>query len=366
MNVKFLALSEHFAHPELSWLLGEQMTRTDFVLGDVVDRFESEFAAFVGCEFAIGVNSGTDALFLALKVLGIGPGDEVITAPNSFIATAGAIVAAGARPVFADVGRDYNLDPERVTEVITNRTRAIVPVHLTGNPADMPALEAVAERHGIALIEDAAQAAQAAIGSRRVGSWGACGCFSLHPLKNLPVAGDGGVVTTQSRELAERLQSLRNHGLKNRNEIEQFGFNSRLDSIQACIGRFGLQRIDAITRARQKHAARYDQLFADLPAVVVPPRRANVKQVFHTYIVQVEQRADLMAFLSKQGIETKIHYPIPIHLQAPCRAMGYAPGDFPVCEAQAERILSLPVNEHLTDEQIDYVADRIRMFYSGV
>jgi dTDP-4-amino-4,6-dideoxygalactose transaminase len=364
MRVPYLALDRHFDHDELAAALRSHLTNTDFVLGESVTRFEQEFARLSGSEYAVGVNSGTDALFLALKALDIGPGDEVVTAPNSFIATAGAIVAAGARPVFADVGADYNLDPERVAAAITPRTRAILPVHLTGNPAPMPTLLALAGQRGLALIEDAAQAVAATLDGKSVGAFGSAGCFSLHPLKNLPVGGDGGVVTTSSAELAERLRRLRNHGLRNRDEIAHFGFNSRLDSMQATIARFGLAGLAAITESRRRHAARYDALLAGVGGVVIPPRRANAHQVFHTYVVQVEARDALMTYLAGQGIDTKIHYPIPIHLQAPCRDLGYGPGDFPVCEDQARRILSLPINEHLTDAQIDHVADCIRRFYS--
>lgn len=364
MQVPYLALNRHFDHDELANALRRHLTQADFILGAAVTDFEQAFAALCGSEYAIGVNSGTDALFLALKALDIGPGDEVITAPNSFIASAGAIVATGARPVFADVGADYNIDPNRVEAAITPRTRAIMPVHLTGNPADLPALLELAERHGFEVVEDAAQAVCATLDGRPVGSFGSAGCFSLHPLKNLPVGGDGGVITTSSPELAERLRRLRNHGLRNRNEIDDFGFNSRLDSIQATIASFGRTRLAAITAARRRNARRYDALLSDLQGVIVPPRRAGADGVFHTYIVQVEQRAELIDYLARNGVETKIHYPIPIHLQAPCRRMGYAPGDFPVCEAQSRRILSLPINEHLSDAQIDHVADHLRRFYA--
>ncbi len=364
IQVPYLALSRHFDHDALGDALRGHLARADFVLGESVARFERRFAARCGAEYAIGVNSGTDALFLSLKALGIGPGDEVITAPNSFVATAGAIVATGARPVFADVGPDYNLDPSRVADAITARTKALLPVHLTGNPADLPALLALAQRHGLAVVEDAAQAVGATLAGRPVGSWGVAGCFSLHPLKNLPVGGDGGVVTTSSPELAEQLRRLRNHGLASRDEITQFGFNSRLDSMQATIAEFGLDRLAAINDARRRNAERYDALLAGIAGVTLPPRRFDAYQVFHTYVVQVERRTELVAYLTAHGIETKIHYPIPIHLQPPARALGYREGDFPVCEAQSRRILSLPVNQYLGRDQIERVAERIRRFFA--
>jgi dTDP-4-amino-4,6-dideoxygalactose transaminase len=365
MQVPYLALRRHFDHDALARQLRRHLSDTDFILGESVTQLEQAFAALCHSEYAVGVNSGHDALFLALKALDIGPGDEVITAPNSFIASAGAIVAAGATPVFADVGADYNLDPDAVAAAVTPRTRALLPVHLTGTPADMPALAAIAERHGLAVVEDAAQAVGARLQGRPVGAFGNAGCFSLHPLKNLPVAGDGGVVTTSRPELAERLRRLRNHGLCNRNEIAHFGYNSRLDTIQATVARFGLAQLADITAARRRHAAQYDRLLAGVDGVVLPPRRADAEPVFHTYVIQAEEREALVGFLAERGVETKIHYPIPIHLQAPCRAMGHGPGDFPVCEAQSGRILSLPVNEHLTDAQIAYVADAVARFYAA-
>lgn len=365
MQVPYLALRRHFAQAALAERVCQHLTDTDFILGDSVSLFEQEFAGRCQVADAIGVNSGHDALFLALKALAIGPRDEVITAPNSFIASAGAIVATGARPVFADVGPDYNLDPDAVAAAITPRTRALLPVHLTGTPADLPALSALAERHGLHLVEDAAQAVGARLQGRPVGAFGTAGCFSLHPLKNLPVAGDGGVITTSRPELAERLRRLRNHGLRNRNEIAHFGYNSRLDSIQATVARFGLARLAEITAARRRHAARYDRLLAGIDGVTLPPRRADAEPVFHTYVIQVEAREALIGFLAEHGVETKIHYPIPIHLQPPCQAMGHRPGDFPVCEAQARRILSLPVNEHLADAQIAYVAELVQRFYGA-
>jgi aminotransferase EvaB len=364
IKVPYLALGRHFDHDALGAALRGHLARADFILGASVERFERRFAALCGAEYAIGVNSGTDALFLSLKALGIGPGDEVVTAPNSFVATAGAIVATGARPVFADVGSDYNLDPSRVADAITARTRAILPVHLTGNPADLPALLALAQRHGLTVVEDAAQAVGATLAGRPVGSWGIAGCFSLHPLKNLPVGGDGGVVTTSSPALAEWLRRLRNHGLESRDEIAHFGFNSRLDSMQATIADFGLDRLAAISEARRRNAERYDALLSGIAGVALPPRPDAAYQVFHTYVVQVERRTELVAYLAEHGIETKIHYPIPIHLQPPCRALGYREGDFPVCEAQSRRILSLPVNQYLGLDHIERVAKCIRLFFA--
>lgn len=364
MEVKYLDLPRQFKDEGLWEAIRKQLERSQFILGDEVGRFESNFAELCQTSFAVGVNSGADALFLALKALGIGPGDEVITAPNSFIATAGAIVATGAKPVFVDVGADYNIDVHLIEPAITSKTKAILPVHLTGNPADMPRILEIARQYHLYVVEDAAQAVAASIQGQVVGSFGDAGCFSLHPLKNLNVCGDGGVLTTNSQDIYEKVKLLRNHGLKNRNEIEFFGYNSRLDTLQATIANRVLQNLVAVTQIRRSHAQLYGSVLGELNEfVILPPRRKDVQQVFHTYVIQVKRRAELMQYLQEHGVETKIHYPLPIHLQKPCRAMGYKRGDFPVCEQQADSIVSLPVHQYLTEEQILYVAEMIRKFY---
>jgi dTDP-4-amino-4,6-dideoxygalactose transaminase len=366
MKVRYLGLPRQFKDEVLWTALRKQFELSQFILGEEVERFESRFAELCQTSFALGLNSGTDALFLALKALDIGSGDEVITVPNSFVATAGVIVAAGAKPVFVDVGADYNIDVNLIEPAITPKTKAILPVHLTGNPADMPRIMELARQYHLYVIEDAAQAIKASIQGQPVGSFGDVGCFSLHPLKNLNVCGDGGVLTTNSPEIYEKVKLLRNHGLKNRNEIEFFGYNSRLDTIHATVALHVMKSLDEVTTIRKTHSQLYDSALKDLQDVVIlPPRRKDVQQVFHTYVVQVKQRAELMKYLQGHGVETKIHYPIPIHLQKPCQAMGYKQGDFPVCERQAESIVSLPIHQHLTEEQILYVVEMIRKFYTG-
>ncbi len=365
-QVKYMDLPRQFAGGEVVRQIAEEFTRCRFVLGPQVAEFERRFARLCGTPHALGLNSGTDALFLSLKALGIGPGDEVITAPNSFIATAGAIVAAGATPGFADVTAEYTLDPALVEAAITRRTRAIIAVHLTGNPADMDALNAIAARHGLAVVEDAAQAVGATLNGRPVGSLGTTGCFSLFPLKNLGVAGDGGMLTTGAAEIERRIRLLGNHGLRARDECELFGYNSRLDTIQAIVGNVLLDSLDTVTKARIEHAAFYDQALAGLaPDVVIPPRRPAAKPVYHTYVVQVARRDRLVPHLLERGVETKIHYPLPIHLQPAAACLGYKRGAFPVTEAQADRIVSLPVHEYLTRDDLAYVAEGVRAFYRG-
>ncbi len=365
-HVKYMDLPRQFESGTVSRKVVEEFERCQFVLGPPVSAFEARFARLCGTQYAIGVNSGTDAMFLSLRALGIGAGDEVITAPNSFVATAGAIVSAGATVVFADVTADYTIDPRQVETAVTSRTRAIVPVHLTGTPAEMEAIGAIAARHGLAVVEDAAQAVGANVLGRPVGSLGATGCFSLFPLKNLGVAGDGGMVTTDAADLDGTIRLLRNHGLRSRDECAVFGYNSRLDTIQAIVGDALLDSIEKVTATRLATAAFYDGALADLaPDVEVPPRRPGIKHVFHTYVVQVARRTDLIAYLSERGIETKVHYPTPIHLQPAAESLGYKRGAFPVAEQQAERIISLPVHEYLSTDDRAYVADTLHEFYRG-
>ena len=365
MRVPYMELPRQFNDGAVVRRIAEEFERCQFVGGPQVAQFEARFARACGTPHAVGVNSGTDALWLGLRALGVSDG-EVITAPNSFVASAGAIVAAGARPVFADVLPDYTIDPDAVAAAITSRTRAIMPVHLTGTPADMDAINRVAARHGLPVIEDAAQAVGAAVNGRPVGSLGAgCG-FSLFPLKNLGVAGDGGMFTTSSADVDARMRLLRNHGLRTRDECEMFAYNSRLDTLQAIVGDVLMDQLEGVTKKRIEHAAWYDGVLADLaPDLIVPPRRPGVRQVFHTYVVQVERREPLIEYLAERGIETKIHYPIPIHRQPAAAYLGYKDGAFPRCDFQAPRILSLPVQEFLEESQIAYVAETIRRFYRG-
>lgn len=367
MQVRYLNLSKQFDNEVIFNGIKDELRKSQFVLGPGVEEFESNFARLCNTPFAVGVNSGTDALYLCLKALDIGPGDEVITVPNSFIATTAVIVNAGARPVFVDVGSDYNINPGLIEKAITKKTKAILPVHLTGNPSDMPWVMEIARKYNLFVIEDASQAVGATIDNQPVGSFGITGCFSLHPLKNLNVCGDGGIVVTNSKELYNKLILLRNHGLVNRDEAAVFGYNSRLDTIQAVIANEGLKNLEDIINTRIRNAQRYDSAFIKLKEfITISPRRKNVRHVFHTYIIQVKDRDRLSAFLTNNGIENKIHYPIPIHLQKAARYLGYKEGDFPIAEAQARSIITLPVHQYLTEEEIDYVINTIERFYIDV
>jgi dTDP-4-amino-4,6-dideoxygalactose transaminase len=365
MRIQYSYLNEQFKdHRAILDEISNLVATGDFTLGKPVQHFEEQFARLVGARYAVGVNSGTDALFLSLRSLGIGVGDEVITVPNTFIATVGAIVATGARPVFVDVQNDYTINPALIRKAITPRTKAILPVHYAGHPADMPQIMAIAEDAGLAVVEDACQAITAAINGKCVGTFGVAGGFSLHPLKNLNVWGDGGIIVTDSAEMRDTLLLLRNHGLKNRDEVQLFGYNSRLDSLQAVVGNFLIKDIEKITERRITWAARIDAGVADLPRyVTVPAREPHKRYVYHLYMLMVKDRDGLLSFLMKNGIEAKVHYPIPLHLQPAAARLGYTEGDFPVAESQSQSIITLPVHQHLAREEIDYMVEKIREFY---
>ena len=366
MKVKYSYLEEQFQdHGAIFDKFDELIRSGDYTLGDAVGEFERKFAKLLGATYAIGVNSGTDALFLSLKAVGVQPGSEIITTPNTFIATAGAIVAAGAKPVFVDVLDDYNINPNLIESAISEKTSALMPVHYAGHPADMPAINKIAEKHGLPVVEDSCQAISASIDNKCVGTFGMTGGFSLHPLKNLNVWGDGGIIVTDSEEIREKLILLRNHGLKNRDEIQIFGYNSRLDTLQAIVGNHLIRDIQDITEKRIKWANKIDAGLNDLKDyITIPERRKNRRYVYHLYMLMVKDRNDLLSYLIENGIEAKVHYPIPLHLQEAASGLGYKKGDFPVTEAQCDSIITLPVHQHLAEEQVAYMISKIRQFYS--
>lgn len=342
--------------------LVEQVFATgEFVGGAAIAALEEAVADLCGVAHAVALNSGTDALSLGLKAAGIGPGDEVITPPNSFIASTGAIVEVGARPVFADVLPDQNIDPAAVAAAIGPRTRAIMPVHLTGRVADMEPIMALAERHALLVIEDAAQAIGSRYRDRPSGSIGHLGCFSTHPLKNLNAAGDGGLLVTDDQALAERVRRLRNHGLVDRETADEWGRVSRMDTLQAVLLLHRLDGLGAVIERRRAHAKTY-RAALDERRVFVPPCRDIEFNTFHTLVIQVERRDALKRHLAARGVETAVHYPRPIHLQPAARELGYREGDFPVAEGQARRILSLPIHQFLDSGDIRYVAEAIDGF----
>lgn len=351
-----------------SELLGAMANVIDhgkFILGGEVEEFEKRFAELCRVRFAVGVNSGTDALILALRALGIGQGDEVITAPNSFVASTSCIMLVGARPVFVDVREDYNMDPALIEGAITSKTKALLPVHLTGRPADMDPIMEVARKHGLQVVEDCAQAVLAEYRGQRVGSFGSIGCFSLHPLKTLNACGDGGVLTTNDKSLYERFKILRNIGLRTRDDCVAWSGNSRLDTIQAAVLLVKIKHLDAWTEKRRSNAAFYANALAGVPGLQVPVERPHEKAVYHTFVLQAARRDELKQHLAANGVETAVHYPIPIHLHEAAHGLGYGIGSFPVGEGQAKRILSLPVYPELGSDELDYIVRTIRSFYGS-
>lgn len=346
---------------ELMPIIERVLSSGQYIGGAFVDSFEEKAARLVGTRHAIALNSGTDALFLGLQALGIGAGDEVITPPNSFVASTAVIVNIGARPVFVDVLPDQNIDPDKIEAAITPRTKAIMPVHLTGRVSDMAPIMEIARRHGLAVIEDAAQAIGSRYDGRAAGSIGDIGCFSTHPLKNLNACGDGGFLTTDSDEIAGRIRLLRNHGLVDRSTVSIFGIVSRMDALQAAILDYRIDRLEGITARRRANAAEYQRLL-DPTVVFHPPERNIEYNTYHTFVVQVDRRDALQRHLADQGIGTAIHYPVPIHLQPAAAALGHGLGDFPMVERQAERILTLPVNQSLDAAAIARVATAVNDF----
>lgn len=337
-----------------------------YVGGEVVEEFEAAVADYLGSPFCVAVNSCTDALVLGLAALGVRRGDEVITPPNSFIASTAAIVHLGATPVFVDVLPSQSLDPDLVEKAITGKTKAIMPVHLSGRMVDMDRICEIAKVNNIAVIEDAAQSIGSTFNGIKSGTFGEVGCFSAHPLKNLNAIGDGGFVTFKSEVLANQVKSLRSHGLIDRNTVERFGYVSRLDAIQAAVLTYRLKHLEQTIETRRRNAALYRSLL-DPDFVFVPDDDPRERNSYHTFVVQVDRREDLIAHLSSCGIGTAIHYPIPIHLQSAAKYLGHSLGSFPVTEQQSKRILTLPINQFLTHDQISEVASEInKFFYSNL
>ena len=364
MSVPFVDLGrQYFAYKKEIDAAFESVAASGvYVQGEVIEQFERALADFCGVSYCLTVASGTDALTLAMRALGIGVGDEVITVPNSFIASVGSIIAVGAVPVFVDVREDYNIDPGKIIHAITSKTRAIMPVHLTGRPAAMDEINVIAKEYRLAVIEDAAQAIGARYKGRAVGGLGDIGCFSLHPLKNLSVMGDGGFLTTNNEDYYQMVKLLRNHGLINRNECVRWGFNSRLDAIHGAVGLAKMKHLKDITERLREIARMYREALSDI--VVTPPEKSDEYVVYHNFIIGTNEREKLQQFLQKKKIGCSIHYPILLHLQQAAKGLGYSHGDFFVAERLAERQLSLPIYPELKEFEIEEVIDAIAEFYS--
>lgn len=331
-----------------------------FVLGEEVEAFEAEFAEYCGARYSVGVGSGADAIYLALAVLGVGEGDEVLLAPNTYIAAVEAVSRAGARPVFVDLKEgSFHMDPWLVEQAVTEKTAAVVAVHLFGEPAPMDAIREVARRNGLRMIEDSAQAHGAEIDGRKVGSLGDAACFSFFPENNLGALGDAGAVVTDHLEVKEMVAMLRNHGRRQKYLHEAPGVNSRLDELQAAVLRAKLPRLDEWNEMRRAHAAKYEELLAGCDSIVTPKAHPNAKHVFHQYVVRVKNRDDVRYRLNKKGIETGVHYPVALHMQPALEGFGYSEGDFPECEKAVREILSLPMYPELAGGQIQRVCEEL-------
>jgi dTDP-4-amino-4,6-dideoxygalactose transaminase len=350
---------------ELSEAIARVLRNVSFVQGPEVKAFEEAFASYLGVEHCVAVNSGTAALHLTLLALGIGPGDEVITVSHTFIATSEAISAVGARPVFVDVDPvSYTMDPALVEAAITPRTKAILPVHLYGNVADMDSLMAIARRRNLILVEDACQAHGALYKSRMAGTFGVAGCYSFYPGKNLGACGEGGAMVTNDEALAKKIRMWREHGSVKKYEHEFPGFNFRMEGIQGAVLTTKLKYLDGWNDHRRAIAKRYRERLAG-QSVVLPSESANTRHIYHLYVIQSEDRDSLRDHLAKRGIETGLHYPVPLHLQQAYASLGYHKVDFPVTEQVTERIVSLPMYPGMSMEAADYVSDAILEWVQG-
>jgi dTDP-4-amino-4,6-dideoxygalactose transaminase len=346
--------------PEIDEAVGRVLESAQFVLGPEVARFEEAFAAYSGAPFGVAVNTGTSALHLALLAAGIGPGDEVITVPHTFVATVAAIRYTGARPVFIDIDpRSFTMDPARIADAITPRTKAIIPVHLYGQTADMDPIVAIARQHGLIVIEDGCQAHGAEYNGRRVGSLGDLACFSFYPGKNLGAAGEGGMVVTANEAYAKKMRMLRDWGCEQRYHHVLQGFNYRMEGIQGAILGVKLRYLDVWTEARRVRASTYRSLLS-ASGIRLPEEMPYAKHVYHIYAVRSADRAGLQRSLETRGIHTGLHYPVPVHLQVAHQDLGYRAGDFPHSEAAAAEVLSLPLYPELPLEQLEQVADAVR------
>jgi len=343
-------------------IIEEVMTQGQYVGGEIIERFESEVAQLCETRYCVALNSGTDSLIYGLMALGVKPEDEVITPPNSFVASTAAIVHLNAKPVFVDVLPDQNIDPLQVEKAITPRTRAIMPVHLTGRVAAMTQLREIADRQKIPIIEDAAQSIGSRLNNRPSGSFGEVGCFSTHPLKNLNACGDGGFVTTNNREIANKVKLLRNHGLIDRDTVERFGYVSRMDTLQAAILKYRLNQLPKVIEKRRKNVQLYLSLL-NQEKIFIPKEHEAEFNTYHTFVIQCDRRDELRNYLLNNGIETAIHYPVPIHLQPAATFLNHSKGDFPLTESQAERIITLPVHQYLSNEDICRIAETVNHFF---
>jgi dTDP-4-amino-4,6-dideoxygalactose transaminase len=366
--IPFLDLHSHHAaiRAELDHAIKEVIDSGAFAGGPFVEKFETDFAAYCGSQYAIGVGSGTEALWLSLLACGVGPGDEVITVANTFMATAEAITYCGARPVFVDVNENtYTMDPAGLEAALSPRTKAIIPVHLFGQPADLDSILLFARDHNLVVVEDAAQAHGAKYKGRTAGTLGNAGCFSFYPSKNLGAFGEAGAIVTNDAELQEKLRILRDHGQVRKYRHDVIGWNCRMDGIQAAVLSVKLRYLESGNSLRRAHALQYNRALDGLGEVVTPFEAPYARHVYHVYAIRVEERDEVTRFLKERAIQCGVHYPVPIHLQKAYQHLGYATGSLPISERIALELMSLPMFPELTEEQIATVALAVREAIAG-
>lgn len=368
LKLKHNYLSEQFLDYKKIFRKFTKVVKTnDFTLGSSVNDFENKIKKLLGAKYVVAVGSGTDALMLSLKCLEVKEGDEVITTPYTFYATIGAIVTAGAKPVFVDVDTDYNINPLELEKKITKKTKAILPVHWSGRVCEMDKIKKISNKYKIPIVEDSCHAILAQYKNKMAGNFGDFGCFSLHPLKNLNVWGDGGFVLIKKKKFYNKMMLLRNHGLISRNKNQLFGYNSRLDTIQAVVALHLLKKIKFITNKRISNSLYLDKKLSKIKSVIVKKRKEYLKEVFHLFEFRVKDkkiRLKLIKFLQKKGIDAKIHYPIPMHLQPAAKIFGYRKGDFPVTEKISNTTISLPVHEFIKKEDLNFMIKTIKGFFN--
>ncbi len=366
MKIPYVNIKKQYKSEKkkLSKIIDKTLSSGSWVGGTEIDKFEKKISSLCNTKYCISLNSGTDALTMALHLLGVRKGDEVITPPNSFIASTSVIVHLGAKPVFVDVKNDQNIDETLIEKKINKKTKAIMPVHLTGRMCAMDKIMSIAKKHNIPVIEDCAQSIMSKYKGRMSGSWGDVGCFSAHPLKNLNAIGDAGYLTTNNKSLYLKIKNLRTHGMdENRDNVKRFGYVSRMDNLQAAILNFRLKNLSKIISIRRKNVELYlDSL--NLDKVYFPKEKINEFNTYHTFVIQVEDRDKLKKYLKQKGIDTAIHYPVPIHLQTASKFLRHAKGDFPATEEQSKNILTLPINQFLKKNEIRYISNLVNNFYS--
>ena len=369
MKVHYNYLPQEFSNPEKIISEWKKLIKSsDFTLGSYIEKFENEFSKYIGAKFCIATNNGTDALILSLKSLNIGKGDEVITVCNSFYATVGAIVAVGAKPVFCDCDGRYQISIEDIKKKISKKTKAILPVHWGGASPDMKLILSIAQKNKLFIIEDACMGIGAKIGTKSPGTFGNVNAFSMHPLKSLNVMGDAGAVVTNDKKIYNWMKKYRNHGMIDRDNIDFWGVNNRMQPLQAIVALHGLKKLESVLRKRNNNASFYDSELSKgkiTNFVKIPERKKKFKETFALYMILCKDRDNLKKFLEKKKIEVKVHYPIPLHLQKAAIPLGYKSGDFLIAEKQSRELLTLPVHQFLSKEQLKYTIFQIKRFYNA-